>query len=260
MDSYELAMAKKAQLPLPDTTYYAGFDSSGYPGDTYMLDLYANTNIYYTGFYLGKTSTLVGPCCHASSTWMPESSPSSVHTYLSGLGYGFLPLYVGQQQSDSECPAGCDVLTSAQGVDDANHASNLMSAAGFPDDAVCWLDVERGGTLSTDFITYINSWVDQMNNNTVYYAGVYCSYDSTAAQIVTAVGELNVNVWVWDLNIDSCKEDSPFATPAPSGAYSHATALQYAQGCTISNGVTTHGGDLNSSNFTDPSSNPIQVT
>lgn len=249
---------KLARFQGPDVTTYAGMDSSGYPGNAFMEGLWNETNIAFTGFYLGETSTLVGPCCHESSAWMPTSSPGSVRTYLEGLGFGFLPIYVGQQENDSECPS-CDTLTSAQGTDDANHASNLMDAAGFPAASVCWLDVELGGSLSTAFLNYIGAWVDQMNNNTEYWAGVYCSYDVSAGQIVSKVGASNVNIWVWDLNIDSCQEYSPFPKPTPSSAYSHATSLQYAQGCTISNGTSTYGVDLDSSLYLDPSSNPIQT-
>jgi hypothetical protein len=238
-------------------TVYAGMDADIYPGNTFMSHLKANTNIEFTGFYLGGTSTLVGPCCHPTSTWMPESSPGSVRSYLANLGFGFLPLYVGQQENNPKCPS-CDILTNAQGIDDANHASNLMSAAGFPAFAACWLDIELGGTLSAAYITYISAWVKQLNENTDYWAGVYCSYDETAAQVVAAVGASNVNMWVFDLNIASCKEDTPFPTPTPSSAYSHATSLQYSDDCTISNGVSTYEVDLDSSIYQDPSQNPIQ--
>ncbi|MGC2486477.1 MAG: glycoside hydrolase domain-containing protein [Acidimicrobiales bacterium] len=181
----------------------------------------------------------------------------SVRSYLADVGFGFMPLYLGMQEGDKKCPS-CNTLTTAQGTDDANRASNLMAAAGFANGAVCWLDVELGGTLSAAFIDYISAWVSELNNHTDYWAGVYCSYDETAAQIATACGADNVNFWVWDLNIDSCQEDTPFPTPSPSSAYSNATALQYAQNCTISNGVTTNGADLDSSVYSDPSINPIQ--
>jgi hypothetical protein len=159
------AEAKASRLSLPDTSVWAGLDSSAYPGNTFMSDLWSNTNMFFTGFYLGETSTLVGPCCHPSSSWMPESSPGSVRSFLEGVGFGFLPIYVGQQDNDPICST-CNVLTHDQGVDDANHASNLMNAAGFADGTVCWLDIETGGTLSSEFMAYITAWVSQLNSNT----------------------------------------------------------------------------------------------
>lgn len=248
---------KEQYLLQPDATmYYFGIDKDTYPGNTFMYDMWVNTNIRFTGFYLGGTSTISGPCCHPTSSWMPASNPSSVRTYLAGLGYGFAPLYVGQQYDNPNCPS-CNALTYDQGGADARNAAQLMIAAGFPDLSVCFLDVEAGGTLPASLISYISGWVYEMNNATGYWAGVYCSYES-AGQISTAVGSSNVTLWVWDLNIQGCQENTPFPTPNPASAYPAAKTLQYAQGCTISNGVTTTSADLDSSLYSDPSRNPVQ--
>jgi len=133
-----------------------------------------------------------------------------------------------------------------------------MDAAGFPDVSVVFLDVEEGGTLQADFMAYIEAWINEVNGQTPYWAGVYCSYDQTAAQISAAVGSSKVTVYVFDLNIQGCQQNSPFPTPSPSSAYSGAKSLQYAQGCTISNGSSTISADLDSSFYTDPSRNPTQ--
>lgn len=222
-----------------------------------MAGIWNNTNIWFTGFYLGGTNTIAGPCCYGASTWMPASDPSSVRSYLASLGFGFAPLYLGQQYDNPRCPS-CNALTYDQGGADARNAAQLMIAAGFPDLTVCFLDVEMGGTLPTSLIDYISGWVYEMNNATGYWAGVYCSYES-AAQISTAVGSSNVTLWVWDLNIDACQENSPFPTPSPSTAFAAARTLQYAQGCTVSNGSTAISPvDLDSSFYKDPSTNPVQ--
>ena len=149
-------------------------------------------------------------------------------------------------------------MTAAQGKTDAQNAASLMSAAGFPDMSVVFLDIEQGGALPSSFMDYIDAWISEVNSNTAYWAGVYCSYDQTAAQIASAVGSGNVTFYVWDLNIQGCQEVSPFPTPSPSSAYSGAKSLQYAQNCTISNGSSTITADLDSSFFQDPSRNPTQ--
>lgn len=241
------------------TTVYAGMDRSAYPGQTEMQDLFSNTNMWFTGFYLGGTDTIAGPCCHSSSSWMPPSDPSSVRSALKSQGWGFLPIYVGQQDDDSECPS-CSNLTSAQGTADGQNAAALMQAAGFPTLAVVFLDIELGGLLPSGFVDYVSAWVAEVNNNTGYWAGVYCSYDQTAQQISNAVGASNVTIWTFDLSIQGCVTNTPFPTPAPDVAYSAAKSLQYAQGCNISNGVVTiNNVDLDSSYSTDPSSNPTQA-
>lgn len=252
-----ISTKKQQYLDQSATSVYAGMDSDNYPGATWMQTAYDNTNLFFTGFYLGKTSSISGPCCHPTSTWMPESSPGSVRTALYDMGWGFVPLYVGQQYNDPNCPS-CNVLTSAQGTTDAQNAADLMSAAGFPDLSVVFLDVEAGGTLPSSFMDYIQAWINEINNATSYWAGAYCSYDQTAAQISAKVGSGNVTLYVFDLNIQGCKETSPFPTPSPSSAYSGAKSLQYAQGCTISNGTSTITADLDSSFYTDPSRNPTQ--
>lgn len=236
---------------------YAGMDTDTYPGTTWMKTAWSMTNLYFTGFYLGKTSSVRGPCCHPTSTWMPESSPKSVRSALETIGWGFLPVYVGQQYENPNCPT-CNVLTSAQGKTDGENAANLMAAAGFPTLAVVFLDIELGGTLPSNFLDYVSAWITEVNEETAYWAGVYCSSDKTAAQIVASVGSSSVTLDVFDLNIQTCKRTSPFPTPTPATAYSGAKNLQYAQGCTISNGTSTITADLDSSRFTNPSKNPTQ--
>jgi|GEM_PF-5046345 len=77
---------KQQYLEQSATNVYAGMDADAYPGAIWMQTAYDNTNLWFTGFYLGKTSTIPGPCCHESSSWMPETSPSSVRTALYDMG------------------------------------------------------------------------------------------------------------------------------------------------------------------------------
>lgn len=223
---------------------YKGFDISGYPGDTEMEDFWTNTPFSFTGFYLAPAPN------HTDTSWMSKKS------YLAGLGYGFLPIYVGRQ-------AGSSNLTYDQGQTDAANAASLAANAGFKTELnVIYLDVEEGGELSADFIDYIDGWIDYIVDSTVYMPGIYCSYYQTADQIKnssTNAGNLN-NIRYWVYNIGS---DSPGCTtntsdsPADSGV-SYATSWQYVQsgsssGCAQTWNGTTLYVDLDLSNYSDPS-------
>jgi len=78
-----------------------GFDVSAYPGDTTMKNFIGNGAPFsFAGFYLAPAP------CHFDTSWMTK------RPFLAGLGYGFLPIYVGQQLSGSGCKS--NNLTAAQ--------------------------------------------------------------------------------------------------------------------------------------------------
>jgi len=216
---------------------YLGFDIDVYPGDSAMQAWWSGTPFYFCGFYLG------GPYYHGGGT----SSWINSRSYLKGLGYGLFVLYVGRQ-------VGSSYLTAAQGVADANNAVALAQQAGFPAGTIIYLDVEAGGTLSSDFMTYIDAWINQINYNTSYRPGVYCSYSQTANQINNSI---SVNCQFACININvppSPGNATPNPAPDPSGCgVVYALDWQYAQ-----NVARTYGGvpltvDLNTSSNTNPS-------
>lgn len=180
-----------------------------------------------------------------------------------GLGWGFLILYVGRQ-------VGWSGLTYAQGQADATNAASLAQQAGFPNLATIFLDVETGGTLPADMISYIQGWVSEIDNNTAYWAGAYCSFYETAAQIKQAVGSDQITFWCWNINCPPSPGCTlPSSPPNPTSfGYSGASAWQYAQsspapkdGCSGYSGTNcpqTFGGypldvDLDTANSQNPS-------
>ncbi len=97
-------------------SFFAGFDRLDYPGDTFMKTLYDETNLCWCGFYLAPA-----PSQGKGTSWMTKRS------YLEQIGWGFAPLYLGQQTSG----AGSHTVTAAQGKIDAQDAAKLAATAGF---------------------------------------------------------------------------------------------------------------------------------
>lgn len=197
---------------------HAGLDRSIYPGDSIMNWLFNNTNLAWTGFYLPAPY-------HPDTSWAPPSAPASVRSTLLGQGWGFAPLYVGRQ-TDSK------VLTAAQGVLDAQDAANQAAQAGFPQNAVIFLDIELGGTLPQAMVDYYTAWVQELFNNN-YYPGVYCSYLLSADQLRTA--DARPVIWVWNMGKFNCSSAvDPYPTPDPmDSGYALASVWQLIQACNI---------------------------
>src|ERR1043165_1953648 len=100
---------------------FLGFDRSEYPGDDVMRLLRTTAQIDFTGFYLAPAPS------HPNAGWM------SKRAFLAGLGFGFAPIYVGQQQpgAPGHSNPGSHVITAAQGTIDGKNATVLMTHAGF---------------------------------------------------------------------------------------------------------------------------------
>jgi hypothetical protein len=187
---------------------HLGFDRSAYPGDDIMQSLWDNTPMAFAGFYLAPAPN------HGDTAWMGKGD------FLRQMGWGFLPVYVGRQ-------AGSPNLTTAQGTSDGDDATTLAQTAGFASDAVVYLDIEVGGTLTQAFLDYISAWTAEVAANGAR-PGVYCSFSQTAAQITGQVGD--IPVWVFHPTdagpsvIDLGSETAP--DPLNSG-FGAAIAWQY---------------------------------
>jgi hypothetical protein len=96
-------------------TGHAGFDSLTYPGDDLMKIFWDKTNLAWCGFYLAPAPS------QPYTGWMSKRS------YLRGLGWGFAPLYVGQQ---THGPGSHD-FSAGRGTTDAVDAAALARQAGF---------------------------------------------------------------------------------------------------------------------------------
>src|SRR5437016_96667 len=196
---------------------FLGFDRSEYPGDDVMQLLRTQAQLDFTGFYLAPAPS------HHNTGWMSKRS------FLQGLGFGFAPIYVGQQQS----PPGSLILTAAQGKIDGHNATQLAQQAGFPNASVLYLDVETGPPAHTAFFDYYKAWVQSVIDNG-FKPGVYCSHHLAASFI----GADNRAVaWVFQLAALGGNFAPPLPRPDPShSSFSGAKVLQHAQNATLTLG------------------------
>jgi hypothetical protein len=215
-----------------------------------MQDWWITTPNYWTGFYLAPAPH------HANTSWMAKRN------FIYSTGWGFAILYVGRQSGDG------GLLTAAQGRADAQDAAALAAQAGFPQLAFVFLDIETGGTLSSQFITYIAAWAQEMRGNTLYNPGIYCN-TSCADQIKTGLGSTFAIYWVVRLGCppsQGCAQALPAPSPSVSGK-SYALAWQYAESgipgncpgfnangnCDVSSGGLHYPVDLDVATRTNPS-------
>ncbi|MBN1608844.1 MAG: DUF1906 domain-containing protein [Polyangiaceae bacterium] len=164
---------------------FAGIDRAGYPGDAAMTNLWQNTNITWTGFYLTPA-----PSQGRNLGWMNRLA------FLRGLGWGIAPIYVGQQEAGTP---GSHVLTAAQGVQDVTGprgAVTLAAGAGIPAGSILYLDIETGPPVSRQLAAYYQSWV-QAVHDAGFRSGVYCSY--LTARRLRALDDRPA-FWVFQIN------------------------------------------------------------
>lgn len=155
-------------------------DTDAYPGDAKLTDWWANGPFWFTSFYLAPTLQ------HTDTSWMDKYST------ITNMGWGLLPIYVGRQRNQSE------YLNAEQGKKDAKDADGLGRKAGLPTGSYIYLDIEVGGHLEDDSISYIKSWAHSLYNDYNYIPGIYCSYKDTADQIQNELSDgPDVRYWIF---------------------------------------------------------------
>ena len=196
---------------------HAGFDRLQYPGDDAMRDLWAHTNLAWTGFYLAPAPS------QGYTGWMDKAQ------FLRDMGWGLAPIYVGQQWTGGP---GSHTLTAAQGTTDASNAVQLADTAGIGSDSVIYLDIEIGGRLPQSYLDYVNAWFAGIRQST-YRPGTYCSFLDTPTQLRAA--NPDVVFWVFNINHFTSSQfldtDGSFRAPAVGGSgCDFAVAWQFIQG------------------------------
>lgn len=221
-----LYFAKPGDAAAPETAAppfaasgHAGMDTSIYPGDEVMAHLRENTNLVWTGFYLGPAPS------HPGVSWMNKRS------VLVHQGWGLAPLYVGQQENGP----GSHHATGPQGTADGVDAIALARKAEFPIGSVLFLDIETGGPLSANLRAYLVNWCSEVSAGG-YVPGAYLSH-TTANSAREAVPGLKL--WVFRVRTADthADKDPPFRSepPAASGV-EDAVAWQWALDCRIAKG------------------------
>jgi hypothetical protein len=162
---------------------YRGFDTSIYPGDAAMTAWKGGSPFQWSGFYLPAP-------CHKDATW------SGKRTFLTGLGWGIAVIFVGQQTFDgvatiltnrlgavdfpdaiarATVTATCSrtLLSSANGIADADDAIAKTLAEGFPAGTVIFLDLEHMDVVTPEMESYYRAWAKRVLEAGPYLPGVY---------------------------------------------------------------------------------------
>jgi hypothetical protein len=207
-------------------------DLAAYPGDDVMQAWWNDSPFYYTGFYLGP------------APYHPDTSFMDKRQVLVDQGWGLLPVYVGRQ---------ADSWNLDQGVEDGDDAVNLAASAGFPDNTVIFLDIETSLPLTNSFLSYVTDWVSEVQSQG-YIAGIYC-YIGNASQIRNALPD-NVQFWVAYYT----GSDLPSSIPSPvDSGVSFASTWQFVGDTCLTCGGFTLDIDFNTSTYTDPSAESVNV-
>jgi Rv2525c-like, glycoside hydrolase-like domain len=132
---------------------FLGFDRSGYPGDEVMQSLWDSVqDLTFVCLYLAPAPS------HPNEAWV-DAAPT-----LLSMGWGLVPTYVGQQVIG----AGSHIVTADQGKIDAQGAAALAGNAGLDASSVIYLDIENGGHMPSNQVSYVTSWIGEVNANTDY--------------------------------------------------------------------------------------------
>jgi len=178
--------------PGPPVQSFLGFDRNDYPGDDAMKFL--RTDFAFTSYWLSN------PPQTKSNSWFGKRE------FLRSLGYGFLPLFNGPTSGELHD----EPYTLKRAADDVQSAVAAARREGFPRGSLIFLDIEEGGRLPSNYVTYLRQWalgLAQLG----FRAGVYCSGipvdEGEGVKLVTAdfirdqIKSAELSYWVFN---DAC--------------------------------------------------------
>jgi hypothetical protein len=182
---------------------FAGFDTSIYPGDSIMEWLKANSNLAWCGYYLAPAPS------HGDTSWMGKRE------HLSDLGWGFAPLYLGEQVH-GQGVRGSFNPSPEKGTADGEDAAEMMANEGFDPGSCVYLDLENGPPLQEVQRSYVSNWCDAVQQ-AGFTPGVYCSHG-----MAQAVQQLRPDCRIWAFKILLSPAPVPplsqLPNPDPSGS------------------------------------------
>jgi len=217
---------------LKQDPYYWGMDVTQYPGDETMAAWKNDLPLQFTGFYLAPSPG------QSNTSWMNKRG------ILSEQGWGFAPVYMGQQ-------SGSGNLTTGQGALDAQNAAVLARKAGFRQGTYIYLDIQELGAISDAFLSYINGFVKRLLS-AGYSPAVYCNYKN--ADKINSFVSGNPRFWVANYTYAASGAATGKAPDPANSGVPFAAVWQLAEDIPI-----TFGGhriasvDINSSIYRDPS-------
>lgn len=215
---------------------HAGFDCSFFLGTAAMQWLKENSNLEWCGFYLAPAPS------HRDMSWMVRRA------VMEAQGWGFAPVYVGQQVVGP----GERNTNASTGMEDGAEATTLMRTAGFAEGSVVFLDLENGLPLTAPEGDYVRAWVAAVAHGG-FTAGVYVSH-----AMASAVRAVAPAARIWTFNVPTIAPADyhglTFPAPSPEGSgFAEAVAWQRAQNVNIQVNGRTVKVDLDSAASSDPS-------
>ncbi|PFX63071.1 hypothetical protein COL35_29220 [Bacillus toyonensis] len=229
---------------------------------------------HFYGFYLG------GPC-YVSYDRYPDGRAKSftaqLHQDYIDIGFKLAYIYVGCQDQPNNCHAPTtDDQGDSMGIDGAREAVGFATSIGVPVGSVIYLDVEGGNSHSNGVLAYVSAWVKEINSNSNFWAGIYCSAGSNgsvAQQLFDAVNGM-ANMWVaqYQCNPGSSKNNggtcigTSCSSPAithdlnlDATSFSQAYIRQYAGNVHVNYNGTCLNVDLNVAREQDPNIVQFQI-
>jgi hypothetical protein len=143
--------------------YFAGFDSSVFPGPAAMLWLSDNSAFHWCGYYLAP-----------APNFNPDNTSWRGQRAALAARWGLAPVYVGQQEQRVN-HGFSSILTAEQGAADARQAASNARTEGFPDGTCIYLDWEDGSGLGAQAKSYLSAWAAELVEEK-FHPGFYCSH------------------------------------------------------------------------------------
>jgi hypothetical protein len=202
-----------------------------------MKWLLANTNLRWCGFYLPSPS-------HRDDSWM-QADDADLE------GWGFAPIYVGQQTTGP----GSHNVTTDQGAIDGADACAQMTAGGWTAGSKVYLDQEQGGPEPAAMRAYTSAWAQAVVASG-FQPCVYTSFQEAAQVHADLPG---VGIWVYHVRTTAQHDVAgvTFLAPDPStSGYPGALIWQHDDEAAIPCAAAPNGKlvvDLNSADSADPS-------
>ncbi|GAC1633140.1 MAG: hypothetical protein NVS9B14_07360 [Candidatus Acidiferrum sp.] len=187
--------------PAPQEKFFLGFDRNDYPGDEAMKLL--RHDFAFTSYWLSN------PPGEKNNSW------SGKRELLRSQGWGFLPLFNGPTAAQLRD----DSYTLKRVTKDVETAVAAARRESFPAGTVIFLDIEEGGRLPSNYVTYLKRWASDLAA-AGFRAGVYCSGipvdEGEGISLITAdfirdqIKPAELIYWVFN---DSCPPSPGCATP-----------------------------------------------
>ena len=166
--------------------HYVGFDTHTYPGTTTMKTWKNTPGSPYSwvGYYLPSP-------CHEDKSWVGKRDT------LVTMGWGMAVVYVGQQTWGkkprslapaqgaalrAKTPCSADLVSAAEGTQNADDATAKTKAEGFAPGSVVFLDIERMENIPDAMREYYKAWTSRMLANGAFTPGYY-AHEHNAQQI-----------------------------------------------------------------------------